>query len=87
MNHVCNDRNQWVPAVGAPGSLERTKCERPALIEKMARFVSESRSYWAIRSSLGKARPVLCAAEKIHVLTAAGCTEAQAKSIIGGWAS
>ena len=33
MNHVLSDRGESVVACGAPGSLARVQCERPALIE------------------------------------------------------
>jgi hypothetical protein len=38
-NHVTNDRGENVVAIGAPGSLERVKCERPELINHIAHQV------------------------------------------------
>jgi hypothetical protein len=35
MNHVLNDRGETVIAVGAPGSVERARCEYPHLIEDL----------------------------------------------------
>ena len=35
MNHTTNDYGQSVIAVGAPGSIERAKVERPRLIERL----------------------------------------------------
>jgi hypothetical protein len=35
MNAVINDYGQTVRAIGAPGSIERLKCERPKLIETL----------------------------------------------------
>ncbi len=35
MNHVTNDYGQNVIAVGAPGSIQRAKVERPRLIERL----------------------------------------------------
>ena len=35
MNHVTNDYGQTVIAVGAPGSIERVKVERPKLIDQL----------------------------------------------------
>ena len=35
MNKVQNDRQEWVVAVGAPGSIERVKIERPEMINSI----------------------------------------------------
>lgn len=42
MNYTVNDRGESVIAVGAPGSIERVKCERPQLIEELNKLYSES---------------------------------------------
>ena len=41
-NHVQNDRGEWVIAVGAPGSMERVRVERPSLIERLNNLYLQS---------------------------------------------
>lgn len=41
MNKVRNDRGEWVTAIGAPGSLERIKVERPVLIAKIRHYAAQ----------------------------------------------
>jgi len=47
MNHIINDKNESVIAIGAPGSFERVKVEFPALIEKLNNL------YWACYECYG----------------------------------
>ena len=35
MNYIKNDKGLFVTAIGAPGSIERVKCEWPGLIERL----------------------------------------------------
>jgi len=45
MNTVKNDYGQWVIAIGAPGSMERIKIERPAAIEWVNSIIWQQLAY------------------------------------------
>jgi hypothetical protein len=83
MNYVINDRGETVIASGAPGSLARARCERPALIEEMgAMRVTEE-----VEGKFGAPDSSVVLATRLHgeglisaldssaVLTAAGYSE------------
>lgn len=72
MNKVKNDRGEWVTAVGAPGSLERVKVERPTLIERLDSL------YWMSHECHGK-----CVDEAIELIRANGIrSELETRSLL-----
>lgn len=82
-NHILNDRNQTVLAVGAPGSVERAKCEHPALIERLRKsFESGTLSRQIASQIFGRAKVPLLA-DRVTILRAMGLGDEESE-IIGG---
>lgn len=72
MNHVTNDYGKTVPAVGAPGSIERVKVERPKLIDQLNSL------YFRAYESPGRAVD-----EAVEMVRAAGIrSELEAMSVL-----
>lgn len=83
-NHVMNDRNELVLAVGAPGSVARALVEWPALIAKLRRAQAmRSLNPQTAARMFGTAKVVLIV-ERVTILQAAGLEEAVAKRLGGG---
>ena len=90
MNYTINDRGEAVPAVGAPGSVGRAKCERPSLLAAIGVVQQEEKdhghlpeeSHAVVATMLHKAG-ILSGLEPDSVLTAAGFDPARRKEILG----
>lgn len=83
MSHIYNDRNERVIAVGAPGSVERAKCEWPSLIGRLRRsFESGTLSLLTASQMFGRAK-VYLVRDRVSILLAMGLSERKAK-VLGG---
>ena len=82
-DHILNDRNELVLAVGAPGSIERAKCEHPALIERLRRsFESGTMSRLTASQMFGRAKVPLIR-DRVSILLAMGMSQHEA-DVLGG---
>jgi len=82
-DHILNDRNELVLAVGAPGSIERAKCEHPALIERLRRsFESGTMSRLTASQMFGRAKVPLIR-DRVSILLAMGMSQNEA-DVLGG---
>lgn len=83
MNHIYNDKNELVIAVGAPGSVERARCEWPALIARLRRsFESGTLSRLTASQMFGRAKVPLVQ-DRVSILLAMGMSEDEAM-LLGG---
>lgn len=83
-NHLINDLHQTVIAVGAPGSIERAKCEHPALIGKLCVLRDQGKLTRPRANQLLGFAKVRMIAERRVILQAVGLTAEQARQL-GGW--
>ena len=63
MNHTLDDNGRTVISVGAPGSIERMRCERPALISRLNNL------YWSARDA---SSPGAAVDEAVQMIREAG---------------
>jgi len=82
-NHLINDQCEAVVAVGAPGSIERARCEWPALIQKIKSMQTEGKLSRNSASNLFNRRKIVLISDRVVILQASGFPEEQARSLGG----
>lgn len=82
MTTLLNDKGQTVTATGAPGSIERARCEHPGLIAKLTQKRNDGKlTRLAAAQLMGNAKIPLIA-ERMVILQAVGLTEVEARNLV-----